>query len=240
MIEVLPPKTFDLLETMKWTPDGGFFLLDRHLHRLERSARYFRYACSTSDLRRGLDDAVAGSASPRRVRVLLASGGTVRVECAPLEPTTSPARLGVAPAPIDPSDVFLFHKTTNRSQYEQAKATIVADDVILWNPAGQVTESTLGNVVAEIGGRKVTPPVACGLLAGTFREQLLEEGVIEEGVITIDDLRGASRVWIINSVREWWPAALPDGDAPYRAATIASTPTSTSATMPHDANRSQR
>ena len=78
--------------------------------------------------------------------------------------------------------------------------------MILWNPGGQVTESTLGNVVAEIDGRRLTPPVSCGLLAGTFREQLLDEGVIEEGIITIDQLRTASRVWLINSVREWWPA----------------------------------
>ena len=203
------PQTFDLLETMKWTPDGGFFLLDRHLHRLERSARYFDYPCSTPDTRRALDRAVATSASPLRVRVLLARDGTVRIECAPLEPTTAPARLGIAPAPIDPTDVFLFHKTTNRTQYDQAKrASTGVDDVILWNPDGQVTESTLGNVVAEIGRRKVTPPVACGLLAGTFREQLLEEGVIEEGSITIDELRAASRVWLVNSVREWWPAVL--------------------------------
>jgi branched-subunit amino acid aminotransferase/4-amino-4-deoxychorismate lyase len=241
MSAALPPQAFDLLETMKWTPDGGFFLLDRHLHRLTRSAQYFDYVCSTSDLRRTLNAAVAKSEGPLRVRLLLARDGSVRLECSPLEPTTSPARLAVAQAPVDPSDVFLFHKTTNRTQYDQAKrANAVADDVILWNPTGQVTESTLGNVVAEIGGRKLTPPVTCGLLAGTFREQLLEEGVIEEGVITIADLRAASRVWLVNSVREWWPAALADGDASYRAAAIASTPTSASATMPHDANRSQR
>ena len=206
---MIEAKTFDLLETMKWTPEGGFFLLDRHLHRLERSARYFDYPCSTPDTRRALDLAVAGSASPLRIRVLLARDGAVRIECAPLQPTTAPARLGVAPAPIDPSDVFLFHKTTNRTQYDQAKgADIGVDDVILWNPDGLVTESTLGNIVAEIGGRKLTPPVACGLLAGTFREQLLAEKAVEEAAITLDELRAASRVWLINSVREWWPAVL--------------------------------
>jgi branched-subunit amino acid aminotransferase/4-amino-4-deoxychorismate lyase len=209
MIEASRPQTFHLLETMKWTPDGGFFLLDRHLHRLERSAGHFQYACSAPDIRRALDNAVARSASPQRVRVLLALDGAVRVECALLEPTTSPARLGIAAAPTDPRDVFLFHKTTNRTQYDLARRENAdVDDVILWNPDRQVTESTLGNIVAEIEGRKITPPVACGLLAGTFREQLLEEGVIEEGVITIDDLRGASRVWLINSVREWSPAML--------------------------------
>ena len=35
---------FDLLETMRWTPDHGFFLLDRHLRRIAESARHFGYA----------------------------------------------------------------------------------------------------------------------------------------------------------------------------------------------------
>lgn len=207
------PDTFDLLETTKWTPEGGFFLLDRHLGRLARSARYFDYPCSIPDTRRALDAAVASCATPLRVRVLLPRDGTVRVECAPLQPTTSPARVGVAPAPIDPSDVFLFHKTTNRWQYDRAtRSDAGVDDMILWNPDRQVTESTRGNVVAEIDGRKVTPPVACGLLAGTFREELLEEGAIEERAITLDELRAASRLWLINSVREWWPAVLVEQD----------------------------
>jgi para-aminobenzoate synthetase/4-amino-4-deoxychorismate lyase len=199
--------SFDLLETMKWTPDNGFFLLDRHLNRLARSASHFDYGYQRPDIQLALERAVASSAAPLRVRLLLAHDGTVRIECTPLEATTTPARVALALAPIDPNDVFLYHKTTNRSTYEQASRAKF-DDVILWNPRGQVTESTLANVVAEIDGRKVTPPVSCGLLAGTFREQLLDEGVVQEGIITIDELRTATRVWLLNSVREWWPAVL--------------------------------
>jgi para-aminobenzoate synthetase / 4-amino-4-deoxychorismate lyase len=212
------PPAFELLETMKWSPGGGFFLLDRHLNRLTRSAGYFDYRCETADIRLALDGAVASSAIPQRVRLLLQRDGTVRIECAPLEPTMAPAHVAVALAAIDPGDVFLYHKTTNRAPYEQAKRGQF-DDVILWNPDGQVTESTLANVVAEIDGRKVTPPVACGLLAGTFREQLLDEGVLVEGLIAIDQLRTASRLWLLNSVREWWPAVLNEGDriSPFRS-----------------------
>ena len=224
---------------MKWSPDGGLFLLDRHLNRLARSASYFDCRCETADIRLALDGAVASPAIPQRVRLLLARDGTVRIECAPLEPTTAPARVAVALAPIDPSDVFLYHKTTNRTPYEQAKRTEF-DDVILWNPDGQVTESTLGNVVAEIDGRRVTPPVSCGLLAGTFREQLLDEAVIEEVLITIDQLRTASRLWLLNSVREWWPAVLDPADVPYSATAMASTPTTASTPTPQTTNRSQR
>ena len=63
-------------------------------------------------------------------------------------------------------------------------------------------------MVVELDGRKVTPPVSCGLLAGTFRDELLERGEIEEGIITLDDLRRADSICLVNSVRRWRPAIL--------------------------------
>jgi branched-subunit amino acid aminotransferase/4-amino-4-deoxychorismate lyase len=108
------------------------------------------------------------------------------------------------------------------------------DDVVLWTADGAVTETTLGNIVVEIGGRKVTPPVEAGLLAGTFRAELLERGEIVEARVTLDDLKSASRVWIVNSVREWWPAEVHIANA------AATTPISVSTATPAAAKRSQR
>jgi para-aminobenzoate synthetase/4-amino-4-deoxychorismate lyase len=233
-------RAFDLLETMRWTPDGGFFLLDWHLRRVSTSARHFGYPCDPIRVREAIDRAVAASAKPLRVRLLLSDDGTPRVEYAPLESTTAPARVIFAAGPIDPTNVFLYHKTTNRGVYDEAKRGepgSAFDDVILWNPDRQVTESTIANVVAEIDGRKVTPPVECGLLAGTFRARLLEDGEIEPGIVTVDQLRAAPRVWLINSVREWWPARIVPQTT---TATMASAPTTASATTPQTTNRSQR
>ena len=229
------PGAFELLETIRWTPERGFFLLDRHLARLERSARHFGYTCHAADLRSALDGAVASSADTLRVRLLLSHDGTARVECAVLEPLTTPARVVLAHQPIAPGTVFPYHKTTDRRVYDTAKRP-GADDVILWNTDRQVTETTIANIVAEIGGRKLTPPVECGLLPGTFRAQLLDAGEIEEGIITIEELGAATRLWLINSVREWWPAEL----TPQTTAAMASTPTSASAATPTATNRSQR
>ena len=57
----------------------------------------------------------------------------------------------------------------------------------------------------EIGGQLFTPPVICGLLPGTFRQQLLDEGAITENVIHRSDLDKASAIWMINSLRGWVP-----------------------------------
>jgi para-aminobenzoate synthetase/4-amino-4-deoxychorismate lyase len=235
------PLTFDLLETMKWTPTGGYFLLDRHIHRIHRSALYFEFAWNEADVLRELDRAVAGKNEPQRVRLLAARDGGVRVESTPLSRHAAPARLGIANAPIDPADVFLFHKTTHRDVYTRAMRDD-CDDVLLWTPHGDVTETTIGNIVVEIGGRKVTPPMDAGLLPGTFREELLERGEIVEGRVTLDDVKAASRIWIINSVREWCPAEVhgrPEG-LHYMETTAATAPITTSSATATTAKRSQR
>ena len=53
------------------------------------------------------------------------------------------------------------------------------------------------------GGRRVTPPVECGLLPGVLRASLIASGEVEERRVTIDELERADEVWLINSVRGW-------------------------------------
>jgi len=74
-------------------------------------------------------------------------------------------------------------------------------DVLLFNEAGEVTETTVANVAVEIGGVRYTPPVRCGLLPGTHRAVLLERGELRERVILIEELRECPRVFLLNSVR---------------------------------------
>ena len=204
-ILVDPPPAFRLLETILYTPEEGFALLERHLDRLDASASYFSFALDKTEARQRLQDARADLQGPSRVRLLLARDGSLVCEAVDLGPAReAPLRAAFAAEPIDPNDRFLYHKTTRRTVYEQARASQPdADAVILWNPAGDVTESTEANIVALIAGEKVTPPVECGLLGGTFRADLLARGEITERRITREELRSAERVWLVNSVRGW-------------------------------------
>jgi branched-subunit amino acid aminotransferase/4-amino-4-deoxychorismate lyase len=200
---------FELLETMRWTPRDGWYLLNRHLARLEASARHFQFEYSASQTRDTLDRAVRSAETALRVRLLLAEDGAIRVEQPPLDRREGVWRVRVAAHPVDPSDEFLYHKTTNRAVYEQAHRPD-CDDVILWNPAGEVTETTIANLVVEMKFRRVTPPVACGLLPGTLRAELLATGQIGEARVTLEQLKGAAHFWLVNSVRGWCAGALID------------------------------
>ena len=215
-----PPRPpFDLLETLLWTPTDGIRLLELHLARLRDSADYFDYPCDLARIRTTLETLVRTlPPAPQRLRLLLAADGTPTLQSAPLAPRASGPffRVALASRPVDPDDVFLYHKTTHRRVYEEAKADFPGhDDVILWNEAGEVTESTIANLAVELDGALCTPPVDCGLLPGVARAELLARGVLRERRLSRDDLRAAPHLFLLNSVRGLFPAIF-DPTAPQR------------------------
>ncbi|HVJ26351.1 MAG TPA: aminodeoxychorismate synthase component I [Vicinamibacterales bacterium] len=203
------PPGFRLLETINWTPGAGFGLLDRHIDRICASAACFGIPCDAAEMRTMLANAVGDLRGPSKVRLLLEADGGLLCEAVDLVRLNDPVRVAFAVAPVDKEDVFLYHKTTRRDVYERAKAgRPEADTVILWNSDGEVTEAAESNIVLGLRGVKVTPPVSSGLLPGTMRAELLERGEIAERIVTVDEVRAAEEIWLINSVRGWMRAVL--------------------------------
>ncbi len=211
---------FELIETLRWSPDEGFALVELHLDRLLQSARRFGFALDLAACRAALDESVVGARDPVRVRLTVTRAGVPCVTTAPAppvawlgaDPTRQPLCLRFAIGPIDDRDPWLFHKTTRRGVYEQALMAArrlgSCDDVVLWNARGEVTETTIGNLVVAYAGRRLTPPVSSGLLPGTFRRWLLERGMVEEAIVTRTMLGEAEAVWRVNALRGWEAARL--------------------------------
>ncbi|RPH92805.1 aminodeoxychorismate synthase component I [candidate division KSB1 bacterium] len=202
---------FQLLETMLWRPGNGFFLLERHLNRLCASADYFGFHADREDIQNRLVEfAVTFAQQPQKVRLRLEQNGAISINAEPLANAGSRIwKIRLADKPVDVQDRFLYHKTTHRAVYEEARQTQPdCDDVILWNPDGEITESTIANVVVQKSGKLITPPIKCGLLGGTYRAYLLEKGRIHEDIVKKSDLPHVERIYLINSVRGWIPAKL--------------------------------
>jgi para-aminobenzoate synthetase/4-amino-4-deoxychorismate lyase len=206
--------SFDLLETLRWSADEGFFLREEHLARLADTAAYFSRPLDLAAVGQRLEEAVRSlHGGTHRVRVLVGGQGAVRVECQPLRPLPAPYRVRLAAEPVSTRDPFLYHKTTHRGVYARALAGVAdCDDVLLWNERGELTESTIANLVIELDGRLLTPPVTSGLLPGIARVRFLAEGRIAEQVLGVDDLRRAARVYLLNAVRGMWRVTLADAE----------------------------
>jgi len=202
---------FELLETLRWESESGFVLLEEHLARLARSALYFGFSVRTELVVEALEKAVAGYLDPLRVRLTVGRDGSVSTSSTVADepflglPGHGAAlRVAVSTEPIATSDVFLFHKTTNRAAYDRRlRPHADVDDVLLVNDRGEVTESTIGNVAVRLGDRWWTPPVDAGCLGGTYRAALLRDGVLGERPISVGEVATADEVAVINSVRGW-------------------------------------
>jgi para-aminobenzoate synthetase / 4-amino-4-deoxychorismate lyase len=200
---------FELFESLAHVPAEGFRHLDEHLERLADSAGYFGFRFEPEAAAAALKRAVAEVTGPSVVRLTLARGGGLSTDVRDLTPVDDAVRVALDDEPVDPSDVWLFHKTTRRAPYERRRERRPdVDDVLLVNDRGEVTESTIANLAVRLDGVWVTPPVDAGLLPGTYRNVLLREGRMTERPVTVDDLRGARELALVSSVRGWRPAAL--------------------------------
>jgi len=201
---------FSLLETLLWEPETGYFLQEYHLERLMKSADYFSMMGSLSEVCCHLNDLekTFHKGCPQRVRLLVDQDGKISTEVFSLTVPDDPRPLRVVlvDKPVYSKDPFLYHKTTHRKVYNSRREQFPDyDDVILWNEKEEITESSVANVIIESQGQRYTPPVQCGLLAGTLRTHMLEKGEMTERIINKADLLKASSIALINSVRKMQP-----------------------------------
>lgn len=201
---------FELLETLR-LQDGEFHNLGAHLARLSKAASHFGYEFDEALVRQALASLTPCDArSAWRVRLLLAANGVVRAEKFILNQTPAPVFIALAATPFTAHDSeFTRFKTTRRSHYDVFAPTDPGVfDTLLYNPHGELTECTRGNIAVLLDGHWVTPPLRCGLLGGVGRQIALDQGRITEQVVRLDDLARVQALAFINSLRGWVAAKL--------------------------------
>lgn len=216
---------FSLLETFRLEA-GIYWLLQRHIDRMQRSASYFGFVFDERCVRMALDTVAKTHPSGLfRVRLLVDRGGRVATEAFVFAedtaaaksiqfppPTGSETLVGLARVPVSSDDEFLRHKTTHRAVYDAfAPASPNLFDTLLYNQRREITEFTRGNLFAKLDGAIVTPSESCGLLPGTLRAELLASGEVSERIITYEDLQCATALWFVNGLRGVIPTRLDTG-----------------------------
>jgi para-aminobenzoate synthetase/4-amino-4-deoxychorismate lyase len=207
-----PDPALGVFETLA-VRDGRASELDRHLRRLEASAR----ALYDIELPAGLDAAArarAAAAPPgvHRLRITLDPDGSTDV-------TTTPAAPGPpADAPLDPVLVaggLGAHKWQDRRPLDGVPGALIVD------LDGAVLEAASANVWIVEGERLVTPPADGRLLPGVTRDRLLDLGRATAEPIDLARLGAADGVVITSSIRLAAPAALRGGVPTERARSVA-------------------
>jgi branched-subunit amino acid aminotransferase/4-amino-4-deoxychorismate lyase len=83
------------------------------------------------------------------------------------------------------------------------------DDIIFLNEKGELCETARANIFFLIEDELFTPPLSCGLLPGTMRQELLDCGTVQieggqvpvrEKILKPQDVLSADSCWITNAL----------------------------------------
>ena len=91
-----------------------------------------------------------------------------------------------------------------------------ADEVVIANVAGEVTEAAVSNLAFVRGGEVITPPLSAGLLAGITRELLLRvigprAGIpAHEGTVRPEDFGTMEECFLLSTTKDVTPVAAID------------------------------
>ena len=200
---------FQLIETLRWQK-GAYYLLERHLDRLEESAHFFMFRFDRDTVQEALQLAAVGfECDCCRVRLLLDMDGKTSVTATPLRlpDKDSPFRFVLSEKRTDSRDPFFYHKTTKRALYDNEHARLSAetgcDEVLFLNEKGELAEGSRTSLFLRRNGELLTPPIGAGILDGVLRRELLEDRAqrVREATLLPDDLENADAVYLGNSVR---------------------------------------
>ncbi|MEN8234494.1 MAG: chorismate-binding protein [Actinomycetota bacterium] len=205
-----------LLETLRWEDDHGFWWLDRHMERMAASAAYFGFEFDESASVRALNAAVGNEEGARRVSLRVDRFGETDVEIQPVlagsvrwwpHPSHVNVTCELNDEAVASDSVYRFHSTTARRPYEDRRSAHGGvDEVLMVNQRGELVGGSTHNVAVKCGEAWITPPLASGCLPGILRQVLIAEGALEEEVVMVDDLNGVEGIALLSSVDGWRPA----------------------------------
>ncbi len=215
-----PMVDFQLFETMLLMKNGQIWLVDGHLDRLEKSALALGFDVDLEQAKALLATTIASLDNSRfRLRLTLAQDGDLALTSTPLPPGPAPIdemtkaietpgepwSFALSPTTLASADPLLQHKTTKRSvydnEYNHYTALLGVNDIVYLNERAEICEGSRTNIFALVGGDLVTPPLACGLLPGVLRGDLLQRKKAKEAILTLDLLKSADALFLGNSVQ---------------------------------------
>lgn len=193
---------FELLTTGR-IHQGELTFLEQHLTRLREASRYFAYPFNEPKLLNDLQEELThlDPSLDYRCRIALQKNGSFQLTITEL--TDLPAsylQAQLTEQKLDLATPFTYFKTSQRNHLATKH-----HEQIFYLPDGSLLETTIGNLILEIDGKRYTPPAHLPILDGIYRRHLLETGQVEEKLLTLKDLELADQVYACNALRGLYP-----------------------------------
>lgn len=117
--------------------------------------------------------------------------------------------------PTKPS-TLTTHKTIHRCVYTSARERLdikpttppTAQEVLIYNPCGEIIETSCCTVYFKRDGAWITPAAICGPTLGVSRRLAIESGLCKQGTIELRELEVYEEVWLSNAVRGFFKGVL--------------------------------
>lgn len=199
---------FYLFETML-LKNSKIRLKKLHLDRLKKSAKEFGFTYPEEEICRELDLLTdLRKASPLkntwRIKLSLFSDGKFSLNKQEETFKKKRYRIIIAKSAVSSGNFFARHKTGYRKFFDQMSAEARRqgyDEVLFLNELGFATECCFHNIMVKINNRWISPPQDAGLLPGTMREYLLRKKILVEKDISLEEIKEAGEIAIMNSLR---------------------------------------
>ena len=185
---------------------GRPFALGEHLDRFERSAAAIELPLDRGAFEREIDSLLNEFGDHEgQLRLIATRGGRRLAFTEDLPPYAGKESITLASVTYAPSEILNGVKSLSYAANMQAGRVAGArgaDEAVLVRPDGIVLEAPTSTVFWASDGRLRTPSLEVGILASITRERLLGELEVEQGAYSLEELQGASEVFLASTVRE--------------------------------------
>ncbi len=205
-----------LFETIR-VRQGRVQRLPAHIARLTRGAQLLGIPLPDQELLEALEIVrTANNLEDGVLRLTLTRGSGPRGVLPPAKPEPTLLITAAPMAPLPPPAHLIIATITRRNEMSplagvkslnyldnilarQEAASRQADDAVLLNTQGRITETSIANIFAVIEGRLLTPPAQDGALPGVMRAAMLGQGAQEQPLMP-EDLAGAEELFLTSSL----------------------------------------
>ncbi len=192
--------------------EGRLLLLDRHLQRMEKAARFFdlgtllERGVTKERINEFLAEQKAEDIRHGAIKIILSKENLIFQMRR--NPYTEEVYLRGFVADIskvrrNETSPMVYHKTLNYGDCILEKRAATAAGIqerIFMNTKGQLCECTVSNIFFVRKNKIYTPQLLCGLLPGILREYVLETSDVKETVIYPEELMYYDECFVTNSL----------------------------------------